>query len=185
MTIGLVVKQRTRETDSWRVGKLKPRLIMPLTMACFYLFALIREMGTLIYAWITGTPYSIGLLWSFLLDIEVVEPLTSVRLEILRVLSGPLATLSVGYGLLFLVARSKASFPLAVFAAVLSYLCLILDPAYFGLAGLLAEGGEPDQLALNGLSKSVTAPMAIIILVINVFLIRKLLMPHLRRLLSR
>ncbi len=164
--------------------KLRSRLLFLLILAGFYLFLPIRELGNLVFAIFTGNSYSFNLLWHFVPDVEVHLSASTPKLEILSILSGPIATLSVGYLLLLAKIGRRLPLPITLFAAIVSYLCLILDPAYFGFAGLFSHGGEPDDLEINGLSRSVTIPIAIIIFVLNLYLVKKLLIPHLRNMLS-
>lgn len=163
---------------------MRSRFLLPIALVGFYLFILFREVGNLLFALATGNSYSVRLLWHFIPDFQVMIASTTPKLEILKTLSGPIFTLSIGYGFLLTGIGRKPGFPIALLVAMLTYLCLILDPVYFGLAGLLSKGGEPEQLALNGLSKSITSPIAIIILVFNIYLIRRLLIPDLRAMLS-
>ena len=163
---------------------MRSRLLLLLVLAGFYLFVALRELGNLVFAIFTGNSYSFNLLRHIIPEVEVGLSAATPRLEIMSILSGPIATLSVGYLLLLAKISRKLPLPIKLLATILCYLCLILDPAYFGFAGLLFQGGEPDDLEINGLSKSITIPIAIIIFFLNLYLVRKLLIPHLRQILS-
>lgn len=156
-------------------------LMVPIAVM---LYAILREAGHLAACLVLGVPVSGFLKYGFVPAVHIpaeAAMLTNRSLAVIT-LSGPVAALLAGYILLYAISRrqSKAS-PLLLLAGITCYACVTFDSIYYSAIPLFGLGGEPETLALaTGLAMSRIQVAALVLLVLNAILTRRVVMPVLR-----
>ena len=160
-------------------------LIVVIVVISLAFYALVRELGHLLACVVLGIPFDVVMRYGFLPSIRTPAEaaLLSGRSLAVILLSGPATELIVGYVLLYaIVKRPARSAYLRLLSAATCYACLIFDPVYYGVVPLFRLGGEPETLAaLTGVAMSRIEIPALILLVLNVVLARRVLTPILRK----
>lgn len=160
-------------------------LIVVIVVISLAIYALVRELGHLLACAILGIPFEWVLRYGFLPSVRTPAEaaLLSGRSLAVILLSGPIAALIVGYVLLYAIARRPGrSASLRLLGAITCFACLIFDPVYYSVVPLFRLGGEPESLAaLAGVGVSRIEIPALILLVLNVILARKVLTPAARK----
>lgn len=165
---------------------MRSRLTLPALLIAFYLYLLVRELGHLVSRLALGlsaqVTFAYGLIPSVDISLSTAE-LSRSELTML-VLSGPFATLIVGYLILSSI-RWRKTLPYSILGLILGlvcYLCLVLDPIYFATVTITRLGGEPEMLTRwTGISDLSLTVAAVAILVVNLFALRLVVIPALRR----
>jgi hypothetical protein len=161
----------------------------PLALLCalgaVYIYLIIRQAGRLLGAVLLGVPAKSVVLYKVLPAFDVAPSAAEIAPSGLAalILMAPLLALVVGYVLLIAVRRASERLPygLRLLVCLVSYLCLIIDPAYYGVVPLLRLGGEPEFVArVLGDSQVIIALPAIVILGLNVILARRILVPAIK-----
>jgi len=160
-------------------------LIVVIIVASLAIYALVRELGHVLACVIMGMPFDWIMIYGFLPSVRTPAEaaLLSGRSLAVILLSGPAAELIVGYVLLYAIAKRPPRFAsLRLLGATTCYACLIFDPVYYSVVPLFRLGGEPESLAaLTGVTMSRIGIPALILLVLNVILARRVLTPVVRR----
>jgi len=161
----------------------------PLTivsvLGAVYVYYALRGLGRALAAVIMGLPAKQGMLFKVLPTFDVFSNAweTAPRALGTLILAGPALALLAGYLLLLIVHYCGRRLPphLQIFLCVTSYAGLILDPIYYALIPLLRLGGEPETLArVFDVPRVAVALPAMVLLGLNVFLIRRRLVPLMR-----
>jgi hypothetical protein len=169
------------------VAALKSKILAVLMVPVAVLaYAIIREAGHTAACLVLGIPFSGFLRYGFLpaVHIPAEAALLSTGSLAAITLSGPAAALVAGYLLLYALWRrgSKAPASLALLAGLACYACLILDPVYYSVIPLFNVGGEPETLALaTGVAMSRIQIPALVLLVLNAILTRRVVIPLVRK----
>jgi hypothetical protein len=161
-------------------------LVILAALGSFYAYYLMREAGHLIAGLMIGREVRALFMYRIIpriaVDLQASRP--TVREQALVIVSGPLAALVLGYILLVLIVRwgrtlHRSMHLLLGFAC---YLCLVLDPIYYAVIPLLRLGGEPQSLAaLLGYSVPAMIAIAVGLLILNIALVRRKVVPLIRR----
>lgn len=161
----------------------------PLTivsvLGAVYVYYTLRGLGRALAALMMALPVRHNMLFKVLPAFDVFSDaweMPPLRLAAL-ILAGPALALLAGYILMVLIGRMGQRFPphLRLLLCLISYAGLILDPIYYALIPLLRLGGEPETLAwVLDLPRVWVALPAMVLLGLNVFLIRKRLVPVMR-----
>lgn len=164
----------------------KHPLVPLIVLVAVLAYLMIREIGHLLSLSAMGLAVRSFLQYGFLPAFEAAPstPILSPESQALVTLSGPVLVLIVGYLLLWLMNRYHrlaVSGP-GLIVGFLCYLALIIDPVYYSILPLLKLGGEPETLA--GLLEIPLTPITVTafgLLVLNALLLRKSLVPLMRR----
>ncbi|HVP57068.1 MAG TPA: hypothetical protein VMU02_03135 [bacterium] len=149
-------------------------------------YGLARELGHRVAIWVLRLPCTTTLRYGFLPAVDISRSAGSVSPSSAGwvTLAGPLAALAAGYAVLVVIVRRKAGSRLfgRTIAAIACYLCLVLDPIYYAAIPFFNLGGEPETVASQlGLPLARLQVGAVILLILNIILTRKWVMPFLRQ----
>jgi hypothetical protein len=161
----------------------KPLALLSI-LGAGYAYLLIRQMGKVLAATALGMPVDPGMIYGFLPDFQVSYPGDAPTYgHAILMLAGPGLALLTGYFFLWVVWHHRERIPsgLRLLTGLISYLGLILDPAYYALIPLLRLGGEPEILArATGVSPIAIVLPAMVVLGLNVMLAKRHLIPAIR-----
>lgn len=154
-------------------------------LGAVYLYLIIRQLGRLLGAIALGVPVRNLVLYKILPAFDIAPGAQDLAPAAFAavLLMAPLLALVVGYVLLLVGRRTLARLPsgLRFPLCLVSYLCLIIDPAYYGVVPLFRLGGEPELVArVLGVSQTWIALPAMAILGLNVILARRILVPAIK-----
>ena len=149
-------------------------------------YLVIREVGHLVSLSAMGLAVRSFLQYGFLPAFGAASsnPILSPVSQALVILAGPVLVLVVGYILLWIMKRHHrlAGSGLGLSVCFICYLALIIDPVYYSIGPLLKLGGEPEMLAgLLEISPIPITVTALGLLVLNALLLRKRLVPLMRK----
>jgi hypothetical protein len=154
-------------------------------LGAFYAYFLLRYLGRGLAAAVMDVHLEQAVVYKILPRLDIFPRAAGVapaRLAIL-ILMGPVVALLTGYLLMAILPRTgHMPWRLRFFVCLISYFCLVLDPIYYAVIPLLRLGGEPEALAgVLGIPPVLVALLAMAILGLNVLLVRKKVVPVMRR----
>jgi hypothetical protein len=162
----------------------KHPIIVVAVLVGLLAYAMLRELGHLAALWALKLPAATTLRYRFLPAVDISPDASATPSSAGWVIAaGPIAAIAAGYVLLAAITRWKPGTPsfVRVAAAATCYLGLMLDPIYYAAIPFFSLGGEPELVAkLLGVPLVRLQISALILLVLNVILARRWVVPLLR-----
>jgi hypothetical protein len=162
----------------------KHPIIVLAVLVGLFAYAMLREAGHLAALWALKLPAATTLRYGFLPAVDISPGPGAAPSSVGWVIAaGPIAAIAAGYVLVAVLTKWKAGMPsfVRVAAATACYLGLVLDPIYYAAIPLFNLGGEPEMVArLLGVPLVRLEISALILLVLNLILARRWVVPLLR-----